>query len=178
MTSKLRVNEITSQSGAGSIVIPAGNSLQQEGLVVQSVFKRITENTTSTSQQNYVAVTDGNLSITTKLNNSKILVVPACQGYQQGGSGCNIGLERVLGGVTTRLLGVNGAAGDAWGGAGNGATNISWSITRVYLDAPNVVAGTTIQYNVLLGLWSSGTVFFNYPAFALESSFTLMEIAQ
>jgi len=180
MTSKLRVNEITSQSGAGSIVIPAGNSLQQEGLPVQVVQKIIRQGTATTASQTYVSVNNGDLSITTKLNNSKILVLLNANGYADAGSGGNIGLQRVIGGVTTRLLGVDGSAGDSWSGGGYGTT--SFAPNRAFLDSPNVLAGTTIRYDMLLGRWTGGTIYLNYNVSVYEgvlsTSITLMEIAQ
>jgi hypothetical protein len=177
MTGTLRVNEITSQSGSGSILIPSGNTLRQDGLAVQILQKIYSDTTTTTTVNTYVVVNNGNLSITTKLPNSKILVLLTPQGYQQTGNGCNIGLQRVLSGVTTRLVGTDGTGGDSWMGAGNGTTNTSWTIQRIFLDSPNVPAGTTISYQTMVAMWSSGTIFVNYPGYVSQSAITLMEIA-
>jgi hypothetical protein len=177
--STLRVNAITNMAGTGGIVIPAGNTLKQEGLVVQTVQKVFNDSTSTATAQTYVTATNADLNIVTKLANSRIYVLISGQGYIDAGGGCNLGLQRTLGEVTTRLLGVDGAAGDTWMGAANAMnTATSWNINRTFFDTPAVAAGTTIQYRILLGRWSAGTVFLNYPAYTGGSSITLMEIAQ
>jgi hypothetical protein len=62
-------------------------------------------------------------------------------------------------------------------GAANGPTT-SWNINRTFFDTPAVAAGTTIQYRILLGRWTAGTAYLNYPGYTGSSSITLMEIAQ
>lgn len=177
--STLRVNEITHQGGTGSIVIPTGNTLSQDGLVVQTVQKIFNDVTSTAAAQTYVTATNADLSIVTKLANSRIYVLISGQGYIDAGGGCNLGIQRTLGGVTTRLLGVDGAAGDAWMGAANANdTATSWNINRTFFDTPAVAAGTTIEYRILLGRWSAGTVYLNYAAYTGGSSITLLEIAQ
>lgn len=176
MTGTLRVNQITSQSGSGSISIPSGNTLRQDGLTVQVIQKIFSESTSTATAQTYVVANNANLQITTKLANSRILVMFTGQGYGDGTTGLNLGLQRVVSGVTTRLIGVDGSSGDAWSGAGYQTT--SYTIHKQFLDNLQVPAGTTIRYDMLLGRWTSGTAFLNYPGFPLTSSITLMEIAQ
>jgi len=175
--SSLKVNEITNIAGSGSIIIPAGNTLKQDGLVVQIVQKAFSDVTSTATAQTYVTATNADLNIVTKLANSRIYVLISGQGYIDAGGGCNLGLQRTLAGVTTRLLGVDGAAGDTWMGAANGPTT-SWNINRTFFDTPAVAAGTTIQYRILLGRWTAGTAYLNYPGYTGSSSITLMEIAQ
>lgn len=177
--STLRVNEITNETGTGSIIIPIGNTLKQEGLVVQVLQKQFFDSTSCAVSQTYITVTGSNLNITTKLDNSKILVMVSAQGYIDSGSGTNIGANRIINSTTTRLIGVDGASGDTWQGAANGGgTATSWNIKRELLDSPSMPAGTTIQYNMLLGRWSSaGTTYVNYPGYTGGSTITLMEIA-
>lgn len=175
--SNLRVNSISARAGSGVIAVPSGNTLGQAGLVVQTVQKFFDTLTVNNSNQVYVAVANGDLSITTKIANSKILALVSAQGYQSAGGGCNIGLQRTVGGVTTRLLGVDGAAGDSWLGFGNGVATSSWNMKRELLDSPNVAAGTTLTYQALLGRWSSGTIYFNYSGYTGGSTITLLEIA-
>jgi hypothetical protein len=178
--SKLRVNEISHKTGTGNIVIPTGNTLSQEGLVVQSIQKIFNEVTSTTLSQTYVTATNGDLTITTKLPNSKIYVIISGQGYIDAGAGNNLGLQRTISSTTTRLLGVDGAGGDTWMGASNANdTGTSWNINRTFLDSPGVPAGTAIQYRILFGRWStSSTLYINYANHTGGSSITLMEIAQ
>jgi hypothetical protein len=62
------------------------------------------------------------------------------QGYIDAGGGCNLGLQRTLGEVTTRLLGVDGAAGDSWMGAANAMnTATSWNINRTFLEISDII---------------------------------------
>jgi hypothetical protein len=100
-----------------------------------------------------------------------------CQGYYSSSSGTNIGLNRTIAGNTVRLVGVDGASGDSWAGSGNGSGNNSYNIYRQYLDSPNVVAGTTITYQILLGNWSAGTTSVNYASnYTPTSGITVFEV--
>ena len=90
----------------------------------------------------------------------------------------NLGLSRVIGGTTTRLLGTDGTGGNSWMGAGNGPSNTSYTILREYLDSPNVAAGTPVTYKMLVALWSGATaVYLNYSGYSPESMITIEEIA-
>jgi hypothetical protein len=62
-------------------------------------------------------------------------------------------------------------------GSGNGAGNNSWAIGKNYLDSPGQPAGTTITYGLLLGLWTTGTVYLNYPGYGGYATITITEIA-
>ena len=147
------------------------------GVNVQTQFKSWTDPTVSTTTYTYVTTTNGTLSITSKLANSKFLVHFFGQGYLNATSGANIGLSRTIGGSTTRLVGVDGGSGDTWMGAGNGAGTNSWAIGKNYLDSPAQPAGTVITYNLLLGLWSAGTVYLNYTLYGGYATITITEIA-
>jgi len=175
--SNLRVSGITARTGSGIISIPAGNTLSQSGLVVQTVYKTYNNETILTTNQVYVAATNGDLSITPKLSNSRFLIMVVGQGYYTSAGGCNMGLQRTISGVTTRLIGVDGAAGDTWMGSGNGAGTNSWNIKREIIDTPNVAAGTVIQYTAMIGRWTSGTIYLNYAGYTGGSTITIMEIA-
>jgi len=175
--STLRVSTLTARTGTGAISIPTNNTLAQSGLVVQAVQKTYNDQTILSTNQVYVAATNGDLSITPKLSNSRFLVMVVGQGYQATGGGCNMGLQRTISGVTTRLIGVDGGAGDSWLGFGNGVATSSWNIKREIIDTPNVAAGTAIQYTAMIGRWASGTIYLNYAGHTGGSTVTILEIA-
>jgi hypothetical protein len=105
------------------------------------------------------------------------MIIPVCQGYVTGVSGSNIGVNRTVGGTTTRILGVDGGSGDSWMGANNGFGTNSWSIARHWIDSPGVTAGTPITYQVLYALWSAGTMWVNYSTgYSPNSSLTVFEV--
>ena len=164
--------------------LPAGNltgsvpaSTIPAGSVIQTVFKIFGDSTTSTTVNTFVSCVNADLAITTKLANSKLLVKFIGQGYQQTGAGVNLGLNRTIGGTPVRLLGIDGGAGNAWMGAGNAVTSVSWTIERMILDSPAQAAGTTITYTGLLGLYSTGTAYLNYSGYSSESMILIQEIA-
>lgn len=171
----LAVNQITAASGTGTITVASGCVMQVSGYNAQTVYKVFNTQTSTTTNQSYVTVTDGSLSIVSKFANSRFLVTMQAQGYASSTTGCNIGISRTIGPGTTRLLGTDGAAGDAWTGSGYG-TN-SFNIKRSILDSPTVLAGTMITYNMLFSVWSGGTMFLNYTGYTGGSTITIMEIA-
>ena len=175
--STLRTNVITAVGGTGTITVPTGNALGIPGYIVQVKFKSFNDATSLTALQAYTVVTNGTLAITSKFTNSKFYVNMQAQGYAQSTGGTNIGISRTIGVTTTRLIGTDGAAGDAWMGNANGQGTNSWNIKRLFLDSPNVAAGTTITYNMLLAVWSSGTTYVNYSGYTGGSTITILEIA-
>lgn len=170
------VNQITAAGGTGTISVNSSCVLQVSGYNVQTVCKVFNTQTTTATTYTYVPVTDGLLAIVSKFANSKFLVTMQAQGYASGTTGCNIGISRTSGTVTTRLIGVDGSiTGDAWAGAAY-ATN-SFNIKRSILDSPTVPAGTMITYNMLFSVWSGGTMYLNYSGYTGGSTITIMEIA-
>ena len=151
-------------------------------LPVQVVSKTYGEATSTTLNRTYVLVNNGSLSITPRLNNSSFLVTISMAGYVNVGTGVNIGLSRTISGNTVRLLGVDGGNGDTWMGANHTSGHASsWNLTKQLLDSPNVVAGTTVTYNSLLGQWdgaSTAGVNWDGSLYGGKSTITIMEIAQ
>jgi hypothetical protein len=150
------------------------------GHVIQTVHLSWSPNFQTSSVQSYVAVTGGTATITPFASGSRFHIIANIQGYSNNTGGLNIGLERVLGGTTTRLVGTNGGAGgDSWAGTANGNggnTNNSYTISRFWSDSPGVSAGTAITYNVLTASWSSGIVYIGYPGYTSASTITIQEI--
>jgi hypothetical protein len=178
--STVKTNEITTRTGTGTILLPSGNYLRSDGMIIQTVSKTWSDNTSTTATLTYVTTTNGSLAITTRSLNSRLYVMLTAQGYSNAGGGFNFGISRTIGGSTTRLIGTDTTGGDTWMGDGNGlSTGNSASISREILDTPNVAAGTTITYNALLGKWNSnsGTAWLNYPGYTGGSTLTIIEIA-
>jgi hypothetical protein len=180
--STIRTNTLSTNSGSGTLSIPASSILNpvDYNYAIQTVSKTFYDVTSTTVTSTYVTTTNGTLAITSKLANSIFFVVMNGAGYQAGGAvsnGTNIGISRTIGGTTTRLIGTDGAGGDSWMGTGNGLATNSYSIERCFLDTPSQPAGTTITYNMLLGLWLSGTSFLNYSGYTIGSTITVMELS-
>jgi hypothetical protein len=148
--------------------------------VVQVVSNNFTAATTfSSPSQAYQVLSGGSLTITPLYTGSKFQVMVSLQGYISSGQGVNAGISRTLAGTTTRLVGSDSGAnsGDTWMGSGNGVATNSWTLSRHFLDTPGVSAGVPITYNSLGGIYSGGTVYFNYNATnGLVSNITVWEI--
>lgn len=173
--STVKANSFTNIAGGNPTIPP------YIGQIVQVVSKTYGDATSTTATQAYQTVTNGSLNITSKYLNSAFLVNIFMNGYMDGASGVNIGLSRTVSGTTTRLLGVDGGNGDSWMGTNhNSGHGQSWSLSRQYLDSPQVSAGTTISYNSLFGKWSGGTVGVNWdgPTYGGLSTITIMEIVK
>jgi hypothetical protein len=145
--------------------------------IIQAQFVSWGTITSTSVNASYVQVSGGTLTITPLYTGSKFVLMPMCQGYVSSSNGTNIGMDRIVNGVTTRVFGTNGTSGDAWVGAmDNGGSN-SYTVGRNWVDSPNVVAGTAITYQVLLGNWTAGTTSVNYATnYTPMSSLTVLEI--
>jgi hypothetical protein len=145
--------------------------------IIQAQFVPFTQITSMTANQTYTTVNGGVLTITSLYPNTKFMVMINCQGYTSGSNGTNIGLNRTIAGNTVRLVGIDGASGDSWAGSSNGAGSNSYNVYRQYLDSPSVIAGTTITYQILLGLWSAGSTSVNYASnYTPTSGITVFEV--
>ena len=166
--SQLFVDTITEKTSGSGVVIPDH--------VLQTIHNTFTDNTTTSTDQTYVDASGSSVTITTKQANSKIYLQAMLQIYAQSScNGCYMAFKR--GG--TLIAGVNGTLGDSWRHL-NGAseTSNSFMMTRQYLDAPAVAAGTSLTYNIGISRWTSGTVEINYSGYNMDSYFLVQEIAQ
>jgi len=156
--------------GSALTGIGGGKILQ----ITQSLF---TGNTSTATTYTYTA-TGHTGTITTTADNSKILVFIDASGYQSTGGGGNLGLQRKIGtGSYTRLLGVDGTSGNGWMSWGNGTTNTSWNVNKMYLDDPQQSSGTTYTYESLIGNWSNGTQYYGYSGFSPRNYMIMIEVA-
>ena len=173
---------LTLPDEAGTVITTAGvpSSSLPSGTVLQTVQHLYNDATSIATSYTYTDITNGSKTITSIGDNSKFLITVCVHTYQSAGNGHNIGVNRTVGGTTTRVLGVDGALGDSWLGHANGpgsTHNQSGTITRLYLDSPSQSAGTAITYQTLVSRWTSGTIYVNYTAYDCKSSITIQEIA-
>jgi hypothetical protein len=177
----IRANTLSTNSGSGTLSIPASNILNtvDYDYAIQTVSKTFYDATTTTLARTYVIPTNGTLAITSRLANSLFYVTVTAAMYSQSTNGLNLGISRTVGGVTTRLLGTDGAAGDTWMGGGNATATVgqSYNVERNFLDSPAQPVGTVITYNMLFSVWTTGTAHLNYSTFTLGSTITVMELS-
>jgi hypothetical protein len=171
-------NRITNLS---SSFVASSQSLTSQiyspGSILKASFHGFSENSTRSGDlRNYATVNNGIITVISSRANSRFLVTVNGQGYTApGAGGVNVGIQRIIGGNTSRLLGVDGNSGDSWMGTSNGHYG-SFSITRSYLDSPGVPSGTVIYYYLLHGHWSAGTSYIGYPGYTSQSSIVVYEM--
>lgn len=188
MASELIVQTIqgpSSGANANKVLIPSGHTLDVSGgtlvpspdQILQVKHIDFQDQTANATTQTYADASGTDITLTAKGNNSKFYLTANCQMYHTGGvNGANICFKR----DSTKILGVDGGAGDSWFGFGNASTltNLSFTVSRSYLDSPSISAGTSVTYKIMIGRWNSGTVYLNYTTYDTTSHFTVMEIAQ
>lgn len=181
----LKVDTINEKTSGNGVVIPSGQTLDvSAGTLLPSADQVLQvknvdfqNQTSSTTNQTYVDASGTDITLTAKSDNSKFYLMAHCLFYHSGGiNGANIGFKR----DSTKILGVDGGAGDSWFGFGNATTltNASFNISRSYLDSPSLSAGTNVTYKIMFGRWNTGTLYLNYTSYNTTSHFTVMEIAQ
>jgi hypothetical protein len=62
-------------------------------------------------------------------------------------------------------------------GWGNGTTNTSWQVNKMYLDDPQQDAGTTYTYEALIGNYTAGTQYYGYQNFNPKNYIFMIEVA-
>lgn len=156
-------------------------SVLPSGSVLQCQFVNIVNTTSNSTNYSYADISDASITLTSTVANSKFLLV--LEGLLYGTidannnnvNGANLGFRR----GSTLIRGVAGSSGDSWAGSFNGWTYSGGSTNqaRTFLDAPSLSAGTSVTYKGCLGLWSQGTIVFNYQNYGNRCSFHVLEIA-
>lgn len=177
--SQLSVGQLLGLPANNNIItVPSGHIISSSGTIVQVVNKQFSQVTSWTNAQTYNTVSNGFVTITSKLANSSFYVSIVLNGYHDSTDGVNAGISRTISSTTTRLIGSDGASGDAWLGAKHSIGATSYNLNRQIIDSPNVSAGTQITYNALAGKWTTaGTAYINYTGYNSTSTITVMEIA-
>jgi hypothetical protein len=92
---------------------------------------------------------------------------------------CNMGYSVTIGGVTTRISGVDGSNGDSWGYPAllSGAA-VGCHMNRQAIYTSSASAGTTLTFNFLVASWE-GLGQYNWQGtfYNQKSTFTIMEIS-
>jgi len=153
MASTLSVDSIVGATTAANVKLPAGS-------ILQTVTKDFSDQTSVTSSgTTYTDVTNGNITITPKFNNSKILIIPnmqmliqdSSQNYTYFGVRCLRGSSTVLGPTIT--LDSNGSYdyGIAVGPASgvNASIQFDTRITAHHIDTPATTSATTYKFQVI-----------------------------
>lgn len=178
----------SSGANANKILIPSSHTLDVSSAtlipsvdqILQSKTTYFGDTTAHTTNQTYIACSGSDTTLTAIADNSKFLVLVhlniATSGYNNG---YNAGVIR----GSTLVAGTNGSNGDAWS-AGNNSSNSpsvdsrSGNVLRQFIDSPSLSAGTSVTYKAAVGRWTTGTVTVNYTGYNVNSSITVMEIAQ
>ena len=162
----LKVNAI--QNVAGKPI------LNSTGSILQTAY---TEYQTTLSQSTlYTYQIYYSLAVTATATNSRYLCIGNVHAYNTTANGrCNIGYSVTIGGSTTRIAGVDGTSGDAWGYP-NGGGNGGCCMNRQAIYTSTASDGTVLTFNFLVATWE-GVGQFVWSGYAHRSTFTVMEIS-
>jgi hypothetical protein len=153
------------------------------GSILNVAYKEYTTQFISTSVQTYEIFYS--LSVTATASNSRYLLIGNAHSWNNAPSygRNNMGYSVTIGGVTTRILGVDGPNGDSWGYpavVASGALGCFMNRQGIYTSSAS--AGTTLTFNFLVACWE-GLGYFNpntLPSlvpYSHKSTFTIMEIS-
>jgi len=174
--STLSVDTITGQTTAANVKLPAGT-------VLQTVTKAFSDSTSITSSgTTFTDLTNGNITITPKYNNSKIFILPNIPFYLQDASSMYIyGGFRLLRGSSTIIAPTLSADGNGvydYGiGVNDGSAGTLQFDTRHcghHVDTPATTNATTYKFQGIN--YSSGRTLVVNGAGA-SSSIIVMEIS-
>ena len=115
------------------------------------------------------------LSVDATATNSRYLCIGNTHSHNNSNGRCNMGYSVTIGGSTTRIAGVDGTSGDAWGYP-SGFGNVGCYMNRQAIYTSTASAGTRLTFNFLVAVWE-GTGTFNYTGYNHKSTFTVMEIS-
>ncbi len=148
--------------------------LNSTGSILNIAYTEYTTTFSSAAVQTYQIFYS--LPITATAPNSRYLLIGNTHSHNATANGrCNMGYSVTIGGTTTRIAGVDGGSGDAWGyPSGAGITGCYMNRQAIYTST--AASGTALTFNFLVAQWE-GTGTYNYPAYAHKSTFTVVEIS-
>lgn len=128
----------------------------------------------SSGYYTYYDIPGSNVSFTTSVSNGIYLLRADLTCYISGAAGNGVNAAFKWDGI--RICGTEGSSGDTWQRGGHGDTdhNGSFSICRMYVHAPGLPAGTTVNANCMGGGWGDAH-YWNYPNYATHCDFYIME---
>ena len=165
---------LSSGSNANKIIVPSGQTLLAPDHIIQTV--QHLHSATGTTNQGRVDMNASSgfvdvfsKAITTKVANSKILVLCSCVGHTSGST------MRVQGRILKDSSEIYRDPYAWYGDAGEMDIH-----TILHLDSPSASAGTAITYKLQASNVGSAVVYMRYAdgGGTCHSSLTLMEIAQ
>jgi hypothetical protein len=148
--------------------------LNSTGSILQTVYVENTTQYSLATTQSYQVFYSS--PITATANSSRYLLIGNTHSWNGTANGrCNMGYSVTISGVTTRIAGVDGGSGDAWGYP-SGAGYVGCYMNRQAIYTSTAVAGTVLTFNFLVAQWE-GTGTYNYTGHSHKSTFTVMEIS-
>lgn len=152
------------------ITVPAGHSLKQPGMVVQTI-QRLSSNygTVSVSAYNndpntLVQIPDHYVDIVTKYANSRIKVTMSFDNVGPNQQHTYTDIRRSAnGGAFTSMATTyrSNTVIDSLASFHSISGTLAEHTSSVFIiDSPNVSAGTTLRYQIYMGAWLAGTVIF------------------
>ena len=164
---------ITSGANANKVIVPSGQTLIAPDHIIQTVQHLHAATGTTNAGRLEMAASSGfvdvfSKAITTKVANSKILVLCKCVAHTAGST------MRVQGRILKDSSEIYRDPYAWYGVAGEMDTN-----TVIHLDSPSASAGTTINYKLQASNVGSAIVYMKYAdgGGTCHCSLTLMEIA-
>ena len=165
--STLKTNAITTVAGK-----PILNST---GSILNVAYAEYTTSFTNSVVQTYQIFYSQ--TITASASNSRYLLIGNTHSYSTTANArSNIGYSVTISGVTTRIVGVDGASGDSWGYPSNWNTSGGCYMNRQAIYTSTASAGTSLTFNFLVGCFE-GLNNYNYSGYNHKSTFTIMEIS-
>ena len=144
VSASMGVSGSSISTGSFGRVEVAGNlSVLGKGGNLFQVVSEVDSNQASSNSNSFAAKADPSPSITTTVLNSRVLIIGSAGYIWNGSDNCDLDFVRaVSGGATT-----TGITDPTRGLANCAATDAdAWPGTIVFLDSPDVAAGTTITY--------------------------------
>lgn len=161
--STLRANQIETVNG--KIILPS------TGSILQVAYGDSTTQVIA-AQQTYTII--HSVSLTPVASNSRYFITGYSHAYNaSAGARANIGFSVTIGGTTTRISGVDGAAGDSWGTDSHNGCQLNRS--AVYTSG--TASGTSMTFNLLGTSYDHANTYFNYAGYGHKSTLTIMEIS-
>ena len=142
------------------------------GTIIKVSYGEGTTQMATTAAQTYYTI--HSVNHTALATNSKYFLTAYCHAWDASDSSrANLGFSVTIGGVETRIQGVDGGSGDSWGTNAYPGANLNRS--TVYTST--ATAGTVLTFNLMGAGWDTNDTRFNYTGYGHISTLTIMEIA-
>ena len=162
--------------GGATFSASGGNwSAAPAGTIIKVSYGEGTTQVTTTAAQTYTLI--HSVSHIAAAANSRYFLTGYSHAYNAiTGTRTNLGFSVTIGGVTTRIEGVDGVpnpGGDSWGTAAYPGAQLNRSTVYTSTATP----GTVLTFNLLGASYENIDTIFNYSGYGHQSTLTIMEIA-